>query len=219
MTDQRVSNEMAAGRPPGDGSAGKAEQAKEVAHHAAERAGDVAGDAKAQAKEVAQDAAQHARQLVGQARGHLDAEAQQRSRQAAGALRQFVGQLGALTAGRPEESGPLAGYASQGQQSLARLADRLDEGPSAVLDDLRRFARRQPVVFLAAAGGIGFVVGRLVRGAREASSGGDAQGAYYSASGLHPQLPPPVAIPEESTLVPPTTAAVSPTVSSEGLAP
>jgi len=214
MTDQRVSNEAVTGRAPDAGSSGAAEQAKEVAQHAADRAGDVAGDVKEQAKEVVQDAAEQARELVGRARGHLETEAQQRSRQAAGSLRQFAGQLGALTAGRSEDAGPLPGYVSQGQQSLARLADRLEEGPGAVLDDVRRFARRQPVVFLAAAGGIGFVVGRLVRGAREASSSDGPSGGFYSASGRHAELPPPAVVTDG-----PATATTSTAVPAEGLTP
>ena len=185
-----------------------------VAPPAADRAGGVASDAAAQAKEVAQDAAAQARQLVGRAREHLDTEAQQRSQQAAGAIRQVADQLDALRAGRAEQAGPLAGYVGQGQRSLTRLADRLDAGPTAVLDDIRRFARRQPVVFLAAAGGVGFVIGRLVRGARDAASDDTTSRTDFTGSGdgRQAELPPPAVV------IPDTAATTAiPAVPPEGL--
>ena len=156
----------------------KAEQAKDIAKTAADRAGDVAGDVTEQAKVVARDAKDHARQLLDQGRQHLDDEARNRSRQAAGGLRTLADQLGALTSGNAEQAGALGDYAQKGRQQLSRLADRLDDGPAAVLDDVRRFARRQPVVFLAAAGALGFVAGRLVRGARDAQQDGGATPSY-----------------------------------------
>ena len=213
MTDQRVSNEASTGPQSGGTMQDKAGQAQEVAHHAADRASDVAADAKAQAKEVVQDATQQARQLVGQARRHLDDEAQQRSQQAATALRRVVGNLDALASGRTDSAGPLLGYARQSERSLNRLADRLEEGPSAVLDDVRRFARRQPVVFLAAAGTLGFVVGRLVRGAREASSDGDTSSMGYGVSAGQPVLPPPMVVADAPATI------ATPSVPPQGLAP
>ena len=147
----------------------KADQAKHVANRTADRASDVAGEVGTQAKAVARDAKEHARQLVDQSRQHLDEEARARSHQAAGGLRTIADQLGALSDGADERAGALGDYARQGRERLSRLADRLDDGPTAVLDDVRRFARRQPVVFLAAAGALGFAVGRLARGARDAA--------------------------------------------------
>jgi ElaB/YqjD/DUF883 family membrane-anchored ribosome-binding protein len=146
-----------------------ADRVKQVAARTADRAGDVAGEAGAQAKVVVRDAKEQARQLLDQGRHHLDEEARARSQQAAGGLRTIADQLGALSDGAGDRAGALGDYARQGRQQLSQLADRLDEGPAAVLDDIRRFARRQPVVFLAAAGALGFVAGRLIRGARDAA--------------------------------------------------
>ena len=193
-----------------EGSGTKADQAKQVATRTADRASDVAGEVGTQAKAVARDAKEHARQLVDQSRQHLDDEARARSHQAAGGLRTIADQLGALSDGADERAGALGDYARQGREQLSRLADRLDDGPAAVLDDVRRFARRQPVVFLAAAGALGFAVGRLARGVRDASQDGGSNG----------ELPPPAAngrtagLTTPPALAPGTTTAVSPTLAS-----
>jgi len=153
-----------------DQATAKAHAAQEVAGRTADRAGEVAGQVCEQAKVVARDAKDHARLLVDQGRSHLQEEANARSRQAASGLRVIADQLGALGRGDQQGAGAIGDYVQQGRQQLSRLADRLEDGPSAVFDDVRRFARRQPVLFLAGAGVCGFVAGRLVRGARDAQA-------------------------------------------------
>ena len=150
----------------GDG-AGKAEAAKEVAGRAAERVGDVAGEAQAQVQAVARQAKDQVHDLVDRGRRDLGAEAATRSRQMAGSVRTLADQVGALADGDPQSAGPLTDLLQEGRDRLQSFAGRLDDGPNAVLDDVRRFARRQPVLFLATAGAIGFVAGRLVRAGRE----------------------------------------------------
>jgi hypothetical protein len=159
-----------------------------------------------QAKVVARDAKDHARQLFDEGRQHLDDEARNRSRQAAGGLRTLADQLGALTSGNTEQAGPLGDYAQQGREQLSRLADRLEDGPSAVLDDVRRFARRQPVVFLAAAGALGFVAGRLVRGARDAQQDVVSTPTHIAAD-LEPPVP--TTVPSGAALPPAASTAAS----------
>ena len=66
---------------------------------------------------------------------------------------------------------------------MTSFADRLEQGPDVVLDDIRRFARNRPMVFLACAGGLGFLAGRLVRaGSSENGGSADAQGAAADAT-------------------------------------
>ena len=89
-------------------------------------------------------------------------------------------QLQALTEGRPGDAGPLAGYVTDARQQVASFASRLeDRGIEGVVDDVARFARRRPGVFLLAAAGAGFVVGRFVRSgvsvARDSSPNGDSE--------------------------------------------
>ncbi len=189
MTDQ-----MTTPSRTGDG-AGKAEAVKEVAGRAAERAGDVAGEAQAQAQAVARQAKEQVHDLVDRGRRDLGAEAATRSRQMAGSVRTLADQVGALADGDPQSAGPLTDLLQEGRDRLQSFAGRLDDGPNAVLDDMRRFARRQPLLFLATAGAIGFVAGRLVRAGREASSQRSAASGSMAPTSLASSaaLPPPAA--------------------------
>jgi ElaB/YqjD/DUF883 family membrane-anchored ribosome-binding protein/uncharacterized protein YjbJ (UPF0337 family) len=182
----------------GDGSQ-KVEAAKEVAGRAAERASGVAGEAQAQAQVVAGQARDQFKELVDRSRRDLGHEAANRSRQAAGSLRTLAGQVGALADGDPQAAGPLGDLMREGRDRLQAFADRLDDGPIAVFDDVRRFARRQPVLFLATAGALGFVAGRLVRAGREASSTDRSASSSMTASmqGSADSLPPPPVVPHE----------------------
>ena len=60
--------------------------------------------------------------------------------------------------GRSPDTSPMP--VGKWPRSPSRLEDRGIEG---VVDDVSRFARRRPGVFLLAAAGAGFVVGRFVR--------------------------------------------------------
>jgi ElaB/YqjD/DUF883 family membrane-anchored ribosome-binding protein len=174
-------------------------EASNVASTAAGGARDVAGEAGTQAKAVAGEAKQQLDRLMRQSRGEFRQQAEQRTAQAAGQLRNLSEQVSALVQGRPEAAGQLLGYANDAQQQLRRLAARMEQGgPQGVVDDVTRFARRRPGVFLAGAAGIGFVVGRLVRAAAASQGNGDqSAGDAYSAGTSGPSyepapLPPPV---------------------------
>ncbi len=135
-----------------------------VASTATGGARDVASEAGAQAKAVAGEAKQQLDRLISQGRDEVREQAEQRSSQAAGQLRTLSEQVSALVAGRPEEAGPLVGYASDLQGQLRRIASRVEQGGAqGVMDDVTRFARRRPGAFLVGAAGVGFLVGRLVR--------------------------------------------------------
>ncbi len=83
---------------------------------------------------------------------------------AAAGLQSLSGQLSALRDGRPEDAGALTDYLSEAEQRVSGLADRLQSGGAqGAVDDLSRFARRRPGLFLAGAVGLGFLVGRLAR--------------------------------------------------------
>jgi hypothetical protein len=193
-------------------------EASNVASTAAGGAREVAGEAGTQAKAVAGEAKQQIDRLMSQGRDEFRQQAEQRTSQAAGQLRSLSEQVSALAQGRPEAAGQLVGYASDVQYHLRRLASRMEQGgPQGVLDDVTRFARRRPGMFLAGAAGIGFVVGRLVR-AGAASQGNDEEssGTAYPAQSTGPAYPAQstgTAYPasgssfEASTLPPPTQSA------------
>ena len=163
--------------PPGSlsGGSGKVEAAKGVVGHTAGSAGVVAGEAQEQVKVAAREAKEHVRGLVERGRSDVSAEAAVRSRQAAGSVRTLADRVGALASGDVEAAGPLAELLREGQDRLQVFAGRLEDGPDAVLDDVRRFARRQPVVFLASAGVLGFLAGRFVRASRDLQSSDGTQ--------------------------------------------
>jgi hypothetical protein len=150
----------------------------------------VAGEAQEQVRLAARQAKDHVRDLVERGRSDVSGEAVVRSRQAAGSVRTLADRVGALANGDPEAAGPLADLLREGQDRLQVLAGRLDDGPSAVLDDVRRFARRQPVLFLASAGALGFLAGRFVRAGREVSSSGGGQPLLGSLPAATPGLAP-----------------------------
>jgi ElaB/YqjD/DUF883 family membrane-anchored ribosome-binding protein len=195
MTDSLSRDPATTGEDPG-----KVAVAKDVAGKTASRASDVAGEAQAQAKVVALQAKDHVRDLMDRGRSDLGDEASARSQQAAGTIRTLADRAGALANGDPEGAGPLADLLREGQDRLQTLAGRLDDGPQAVLDDVRNFARRQPVLFLASAGALGFLAGRLVRAGRDAgqtSDSGSADASLYGSAGTADGMAlPPTAAPE-----------------------
>ena len=137
-------------------------------------------EAKDQARSVVSEAKDQVSGLVGKARDELRTQTADRSQQAAGGLRTLSDQLQALGEGRPGDAGPLAGYVADARQQVASFASRLeDRGIEGVVDDVARFARRRPGMFMLAAAGAGFVVGRLVRSgvsvARDSSPNGDSE--------------------------------------------
>jgi ElaB/YqjD/DUF883 family membrane-anchored ribosome-binding protein len=173
-------------------------EASTVASDAAGGAREVAGEAGTQAKAVAGEAKLQLDRLIGQSRDEVRHQAEQRTTQAAGQLRTLSEQFGALVGGRPEAAGPLADYAGEAQDRLRQLAGRMDQGGAqGIVDDVTRFARRRPGVFLAGAAGMGFVVGRLVR------AGAASQGTTGSAAGDNVPVPDGPVYGEPGTLPPP----------------
>ena len=178
--------------PDGVGTGPSDSTPRRVADAATSAAGDAASTAGDEAKRVVSEAKDQARSVVSEAKGQVSGLVQQardelrtqsadRGRQAAGGLRTLSDQLQALTEGRTDDAGPLAGYVTDARQQVASFASRLeDRGIEGVVDDVARFARRRPGVFLLAAAGAGFVVGRFVRSgvsvARDSSPNGVGEG-------------------------------------------
>ncbi len=188
---------------PGEQSkpAAVAAEAKSAATGVATEAGDgvkqAAGEVVSQVQEVAGEARRQLSSVVDQTRAELTDQAAARTSQAASGLRTLADQVQALAQGRPGDAGDLAGYLDDARARIAKFSTRLDEGgPQGLVDDVSSFARRRPVVFLAAAAGAGFLVGRLARAGRAATqSGGPATAgaiAPTSATALAPPTPSPV---------------------------
>jgi hypothetical protein len=81
-----------------------------------------------------------------------------------GSLRQASDQLRAMGQGRGAPSGVVSDLTNQLADVTGGMAGRLESGGlDGAIADVKRFARNRPAVFLAAAAGAGFVVGRLLK--------------------------------------------------------
>jgi hypothetical protein len=151
-----------------------AERTKEVAGTASEQARTVADSAREHAGEVREEVAKQSREIVHQAKAKLREQGRAQTHELASTVRGWAGQTQALADGRPHEAGPVADYARRAADRATTLAGKLEErGMDGILDDLQRFARRRPGVFLLGAAVAGFGVGRLVRGASAGNGSGE----------------------------------------------
>jgi hypothetical protein len=137
-----------------------------VATAAADGAKEVAGEASEQTKAVISEAKQQVDHLVTKTREEVRQQAEDRTAQAASGLRRLSEQVAALADGQPDNAGSLPRYLEEAQEHVRGLAIRLEQGGSqGIVDDMSRFARRRPGLFLAGAVSAGFVVGRVLRAA------------------------------------------------------
>ena len=138
----------------------------------------VAGTAKQEAANVAGEAKQQAKSLVGTATSQIKNQASAQQGKLASSLRGYADQLQGLTQGQPLEAGPLNDIVQQAASRGSDLVSWIENRePADVLDEVRRFARRRPVVFLALCGLAGVVAGRITRGAVAANTSVDSGGA------------------------------------------
>lgn len=153
------------------------EQSKQVGEQAVDSGKQVASVAKDQAQSVLSEAGTQARNLVHEAQTQLTSQASTQQSNLASWLKSLAGDLHDMVDGSPR-----AGFSdeSRGERlagGLARetvrqvatragdVAQWLDNHePADVLDEVSRFARRRPGLFLALAAAAGVVTGRLTRG-------------------------------------------------------
>ncbi|MFL0565273.1 hypothetical protein ACH0CG_05920 [Microbacterium sp. 179-I 1D1 NHS] len=156
--------------------------AKDVAHTAKDEAASVASEAKTQLKD-----------LYSQGRTELSGQAAQQQERLAGGLKAAGDELGAM-ARNSDGSGIATDLVQQVSTRLTDVASWLGErDPAALLDEVKRFARRRPLAFIAGAAVVGVVAGRLVRAMAshdEAStSAGSLAPAPSGASGVPASAP------------------------------
>ena len=139
------------------------EHGQEVAQHASENAQAVKETAKQQASMVADQAIDHGRNVLADLRGELSGHADTQASRASRSLRDLSSELDQMV-GSSSGQGPAHDLVREVADRTGRVAERLDrDGVNGVLEDVQRFARRRPGLFLLAAAGTGFAVGRLVR--------------------------------------------------------
>lgn len=183
------------------------DEALNVASTATDAAKGVAQTAAQQTGDVVSEAARQARDLVGETRDQVRTQAETQTKRLAENVRSLAGEISGM-ASRSEQQGPATEVALQLADKTQALAGYLDgTTPEAVLDDLRSFARRKPGLFLLGAAGVGFLAGRLVKGAT-ASSGDTGTGvAGDTGAGLGTAAGTPVS----GMTLPPGTGTVTPT--------
>ena len=189
----------------GVGSSSTVETAKSAAANVKDTAADAAAGvkdvAKNEASHVADEAKYQARSLVDQTRSELRGQASNQQSAFAEKLHGWASELGSM-ASRADASGPMTDLAQEASRRIGETSHWLDNHePADLLDEVKRFARRRPVAFLAIATAAGVVAGRVTRGAVAASTSVDSDReatparaydssayAYHTASssGAHP---------------------------------
>ena len=158
------------------------QEASNVAGTAKDEAKHVARTAKEEAKEVGREARTQFSRLYDETRMELSDQAAQRQTKLADGLRSASDELQGM-ASSSSDGGVATDLVRQAAQRLSGAASWLgDRNPSDVLDEVKRYARRRPVVFLGAAALAGVLVGRLTRSL--AAGEPDSDQDYASRRGL-----------------------------------
>ncbi|GGA71305.1 hypothetical protein GCM10011490_22480 [Pseudoclavibacter endophyticus] len=156
------------GAQGGDGAQGTAQTAKDegrrVAGEAQESAKRVAGEVKDEGRKVAGEAKRQARQVYEQARTEVSQQAATQQGRLADGLVEMGSDFDEMS-NATDSSGLAATLVSE---AAARTGDfgrwLQNREPDDVLQEVKRFARRRPVTFVAVAAVAGIVAGRLTRG-------------------------------------------------------
>jgi hypothetical protein len=147
------------------------EQAQEAVTTAADEGKHVAGVVGDEVQNVAGQAKDQARGLLDDALGQIDDQSRTQRDRLVGTLQSVSSDLEGMASSG--DSGLAAQATRQVAQRARSLSTHLDgREPSDLLEDVRQFARRRPGLFLLGALGAGVVVGRMARGAKQASSSG-----------------------------------------------
>jgi hypothetical protein len=152
-------------------------EAQNVGQTAAQAGSQVASTATEQAKEVAAETQRQAKDLLDQGRTQVKEQVvtqQQKAGQSLSALAQEIrGLADGTSQGAP---GPARDLLQQASSSVENFASMLqNREPAELLDEVRRFARRKPGLFLLGAAAAGVLAGRLTSGVKAAHSDSGSQ--------------------------------------------
>lgn len=154
------------------------ERASDIGESTKQHATEMAGTVKEQAGNVAQEVSHQTQNLVDDAKQNLQQQARSGTNELAQTLHRWSDQGHALARSDDPEAGDARRYVGQASDKLAELADHVEQrGFDGLVDDVQRFARQRPGVFLLGAGLAGFVVGRMLRGATAGATNGTSDGA------------------------------------------
>lgn len=153
-----------------------AQEAGQVKDHAVGAARDVAATAQTEVRSVARDARTEVRGLVDTGLNELNTQLGGGQTHLASELRTVVDELGDMARATEHD-----GIATQVARELNQRGDDLvgwmeSNEPRDAVDQVRRYAARNPWMFLAIAAGAGLVVGRFARGLRDDNADDDRAG-------------------------------------------
>ena len=135
---------------------------------------EVASTAKEEAANVAAEAKQQVQGLLSTATSEVRNQASTQQGRLASTLRGYTDELQGIGQGTAP-SGVMGDLVQQAASKGSEIAQWLeDREPADVLEEVRRFARRRPVMFLALCGLAGVVAGRITRGAVAANTSVDS---------------------------------------------
>jgi hypothetical protein len=138
-------------------------EASELKHTAAEQGRNVVDTAKHEASAVLGEAKWQAKDLYAQTQRELKDQAKTQQQRIAVGLRSVSDELGSMAASSPN-SGVATDLVRQVSSRLSGASAWLgNRDPGAVLQEVKRFARRKPGTFILAAVVVGVAAGRLTR--------------------------------------------------------
>jgi len=152
------------------------DEAKNVGQTAAQAGSQVASTATEQAKEVAAETQRQAKDLLDQGRTQVKQQVVSQQQKAGQGLSSLAQEIRALADGSSEGApGPARDLLQQASSSVESFASMLqNKEPAELLDEVRRFARRKPGLFLLGAAAAGVLAGRLTSGVKAAHSDNDS---------------------------------------------
>jgi hypothetical protein len=148
------------------------DEAKNVGQTAAQAGSQVASVATDQAKEVAYETQRQAKDLLDQGRTQVKEQVVTQQQKAGQSLSSLAQELRSLADGTSQGApGPARDLLQQASSSVENFATMLqNREPADLLDEVRRFARRKPGLFLLGAAAAGVLAGRLTSGVKAAHS-------------------------------------------------
>ena len=150
------------------------DEASAVKDTAKEAGANVAETARQEAANVAAEARYQARSLMGTVSDEVRSQSSTQQQRLAQAVHSLAKELGGM-ASSSNESGPLTDLAHQAARKGGEIAHWLENRePADVLDEVRAFARRRPVLFLGLCALAGVVAGRVTRSAVAANTSLDS---------------------------------------------
>lgn len=167
----------------GTETTGVKERAGAAASQLGEAGRETVRDAKERARDVAHEAGDRTRGLVDRTRNELGSQVASQQQHLAGGLRALGDELNQMSSGT-QDPGYATDLVQRAGEATGHVAQWFEERePGDILHEVEDFARRRPGMFILMAAGAGLLVGRFLRGAKDApSSDGSSAEAYGGAA-------------------------------------